>query len=78
MELLRFAWEGLHFLTPDVSQIPPQPQEPRLAPKWLPHAFHMAPKCFPSGFPKCCLGSRAGVIRLIGLAVLCDVEKWFQ
>ena len=35
MELLRFAWEGLQLLSPDASQMPPQPQ---------------APKCFPNGF----------------------------
>ena len=43
MELLRFAAEGLQLLSPDASQMPPQPQAPKCLPngsqmsfKWLP------------------------------------------
>ena len=44
MELLRFAWEGLHFLIPDASQMPPQPQ----APKCFPNGSQMLPKWHPN------------------------------
>ena len=44
MQLLRFAAEGLPKMSPDASQMPPQPQ----APKWLlngsQNASQMAPK----------------------------------
>ena len=58
-------------MTPDASQMPPQPQ----APKWLPNASQMAPKCFPSGFQKCCLGSRAGLIMVGRIATLLKVRR---
>ena len=44
MQPLCFAWEGLHFLIPDASQMPPQPQ----APQCFPNGSHMLPKWHPN------------------------------
>ena len=44
MQLLRFAAEGLLKLSPDASQMPPQPQ----APKCFPNGSQMPPKWHPN------------------------------